>query len=65
MSKKEAPIGLTIMEKMLGLILIAVGALTFYATYTDIASAVNPAFFFVTGLALVVLGLLLFTAKTE
>lgn len=65
MSKNEAPVGLTIMEKLIALVLIAVGALTFYSTYTNIASAINPVFFYAAGLVLVVLGIVLLTANTD
>jgi len=51
------------MEKLIGLLLIVIGALTFYSTYISVGSAVNPVFFFAIGLVLVVLGVLLFTAK--
>jgi len=63
---KEAPVGLTIMEKLIGLIMIAIGAITFYVTYTNLAGAgTNPILFLAGGLALVVLGGLLLIAKTE
>jgi len=63
---KEAPVGLTIMEKLIGLLMIAIGALTFYVTYTNLASVeANPILFLAAGLALVVLGTLLLIAKAE
>jgi len=63
---KEAPIGLTIMEKLIGLIMIAIGVITFYVTYTNLGSiGANPILFLAAGLALVVLGALLLIAKTE
>ncbi len=34
----QAPIGLTIMEKLVGLILIAVGAIWFYVSYINLTS---------------------------
>jgi len=63
---REAPIGLTFMEKLIGLLLIVVGALWFYTTYTNLGS-LNPtdAIFLGGALALIILGLFLFIAKTE
>jgi len=62
----KAPVGLTIMEKLIGLIMIAVGAITFYATYTSLASLpVDPLIFLATGIILIVVGILLVSAKTE
>ncbi len=65
MSKNTAPVGLTIMEKLIALVLIAVGALTFYSTYTNISSSINPVLFYAIGLALVVLGIVLLIANTD
>jgi len=63
---KEAPVGLTIMEKLIGLLMIAIGALTFYVTYTNLTGVgANPILFLAAGLALVVLGALLLIAKAE
>jgi len=63
---KEAPIGLTFMEKLIGLVMIAIGAITFYVTYTNLGSAgASPILFLAAGLTLVVLGFLLLIAKTE
>jgi len=63
---KEAPVGLTILEKLIGLLMIAIGALTFYVTYTNLGSTGgNPILFLAAGLALVVLGAFLVIAKTE
>ncbi len=62
----KAPVGLTIMEKLIGLIMIAVGAITFYATYTNLASLpVDPLIFLATGIILIVVGILLLIARTE
>jgi len=66
MSSKEAPIGLTIMEKLIGLLMIAIGALTLYSTYTNMESiGTNPALILGAGIALIVLGIILVLAKTE
>jgi len=61
----EAPIGLTIIEKLVGLLMITIGAITFYVTYTNLSSAVNPVIFLVTGIVLIALGILLVLAKAE
>jgi len=62
----EAPIGLTIMEKLIGLIIILVGALTFYITYVNMAGVgPSPIFYLAAGLILVVLGVFILIAKTE
>jgi len=53
------------MEKLIALVLIAVGALTFYSTFTNIGSTINPVFFYAAGLVLVVLGIVLLTANTD
>jgi hypothetical protein len=57
--------GLTIMEKLLGLVMIAIGAITFYVTYTNLTSSPNPVFFLVAALILAVLGIFLILAKAE
>lgn len=63
---KEAPIGLTIMEKLLGLLIILVGFIMFYITYTNVASIGSaPTFFLALGIALIVLGVFVLIAKPE
>lgn len=61
----EAPMGLTIMEKLVGFLMIAIGAITFYVTYTNLTSAVNPVIFLAAGIVLIAVGILLVLAKTE
>jgi len=61
---KEAPFGLTIVEKLLGLVMTAVGAITFYVVYTNLSSAPAPAPFLLAGIVLIVVGILLILAKT-
>ena len=63
---KEAPIGLTFMEKLIGLLIIVVGALWFYATYTNMGS-LDPFDMLFLGIAfaLIILGIVLFIAKAE
>ncbi len=66
MSKKEAPVGLTIMEKLIGMVIIAIGAITFYVTYTGFGGVYTDSVFFLGGgLALIVIGVLLLIAKSE
>jgi len=63
---KEAPMGLTFMEKLIGLLLIAVGSLWFYTTYTNIGSLEpTSALFLGVALALIIVGIVLFIAKIE
>ena len=63
---EEAPIGLTIMEKLLGLIIILIGTITFYVTYTSMAS-IGPLlpFFLTVGLVLVALGIFILLVRAE
>jgi hypothetical protein len=61
----QAPIGLIIMEKLIGLLLIAVGALWFYTTYTNIASVPKPWAFLTLATAMIGIGILLILAKIE
>ncbi len=61
---KEAPFGLTIVEKLLGLIMTAVGAITLYVIYTNFSSAPAPAPFLLAGIILVMVGIILILAKT-
>lgn len=53
------------MEKLIGLLMIAIGAITVYVTYTNLSSAVNPVLFLAVGLVLAVLGIFLVLAKAE
>lgn len=61
---KETPMGLTVMEKLLGLIMTAVGAITFYTTYTNLGSAPVPSPFLLASIILIVVGIFLILAKT-
>lgn len=66
MSKGEAPIGLTIMEKLVGLIIMLIGIIIFWVTYTNISNiGYHPVIFLVAGLILIGLGVVMVTAKTE
>jgi len=54
------------MEKLIGLLMIAIGAITFYVTYTNLGSiGANPTLFLAAGLVLIVLGVLLVLAKAK
>jgi hypothetical protein len=59
----QAPIGLTIMEKLIGLLLIAVGALWFYFSYINMPSV--PGVFLALAAVLIGIGVLLVIAKLE
>jgi len=63
---KEAPIGLEIMEKLIGILMIALGALWFYTTYTNMGS-VEPlsVMFLGSALALILLGIVLLIARFQ
>lgn len=66
MSKSEAPLGLTIMEKLVGFFIMLIGIIIFYVTYTNISSiGPHPIIFLVAGLILIGLGIVMLTAKTE
>ena len=62
----ETPIGLTIMEKLLGLVIILIGVITFYVTYTNMASTGPlPILFLAAGLIMILLGAFVLIAKAE
>lgn len=61
----QAPIGLTIMEKLIGFLLIAVGTLWFYTTYTNITSVPEPWAFLALAAAMIGIGIFLVIAKFE
>lgn len=67
---KQASIGLTIAEKLIGLLTIIVGALLVYFTYTSPPASggqvANYSFvFLIAGISLVVFGIFLILAKPE
>jgi len=67
---KQAPISLTLAEKLSGLVTIIVGALLVYFTYTSPPASggqvANYSFvFLISGLALIVFGIFLLLAKAE
>jgi len=58
-------LGLKLTEKFFGLLIILVGAIIFYVTYTNIKSLVYPVIFIALGVALMVLGVIMILARTE
>ena len=65
MSKEEVPVGLAIMEKLFGFLLIIIGGLTFYSTYTNMGSAgALPGLFLTAGAVIMIIGVVLFIAKS-
>ena len=66
MNRAKAPIGLTIMEKIIGLLMIVIGTLTAYVTYTDLGRlGLNLMLFLAAGIALILIGFFLVTVKVE
>jgi len=61
----EEPMGLTIAEKFFGLLIILIGAILFYVTYTNFESLVYPLIFLVAGSALIGIGIILVISKPE
>lgn len=64
----EAPVGLTIAEKFLGLLLILLGAIVTYVTYNDPPEgevSQFSIFFTLIGFVLIAIGILLVLAKAE
>lgn len=62
---EESPIGLTLMEKLMGLLMIAVGALWFYVTLTNMGSVPISVVFLGVAVGLIVLGIILLIAKLD
>lgn len=66
MSGSEAPLGLTIMEKLIGFFIMLIGIIIFYVTYTNLSNlGSHPIIFLIAGLILMGLGLIMIIAKTE
>jgi len=61
----EAPAGLTIMEKLMGILIIMVGSLWFYVTYTNMSSFPVPTLLLGAAVVLIILGIILLTARFE
>ena len=66
MSRTEAPMGLTVAEKILGLVLFIIGVLAIYYTYQALEAigAIWP-IFVAFGALLLLIGLALIIAKAE
>lgn len=63
---KEKLSGLVVAEKIFGVIIIIIGILMTYNTYNEMkAAGLGAAVFLVTGFGLIVLGLILATAKAR
>lgn len=63
---EEAPVGLKIMEKLFGLILIIFGfMLSFYYYQTEGVTGSGFIFFFIFGIVLIVIGVFMLWAKAE
>ena len=66
MSKLERPAGLAIMEKLMGLLLIVIGALAIYYSSSAIRVLGGPWVLFVAlGVVLLLVGIALVLAKAE
>ena len=61
----EEPLGLKLTEKFFGLLIILVGVIIFYVTYTNIESLVYPVIFLAIGVALMVLGAIMVLVRVE
>ncbi|RLI46998.1 hypothetical protein DRO69_01850 [Candidatus Bathyarchaeota archaeon] len=64
----EEPVGLKVSEKFFGLLIILVGAIIFYVTYTNIENLrarAHPVIFIAVGVALIALGILMVLARAE
>jgi len=65
---REAPVGLVVAEKFLGLLIIVVGVITVYVTHTNPPMqpvATYSGIFTAAGLTLIALGIFLILAKAE
>jgi len=65
LSKGEAPIGLKIMEKIIGFFIMLIGVIVFYVTYNLGNLWSHLVIFLIAGLILIGLGILMLIAKTE
>jgi hypothetical protein len=66
LSESEAPLGLTIMEKIIGFFVMIIGMIIFYVTYNNLSSLESyPIIFLIAGSILIGLGILMLIAKTE
>jgi len=65
LSSSEAPLGLTIMEKIIGFFIMLIGVIIFYVTYNLGNVGSYLVIFLIAGLILIGLGVLMLIAKTE
>ena len=66
MSKPERPAGLAIMEKLMGLLLLIVGALAIYYSSSAISALGGSCIIFIAlGVVLLLVGMALILAKAE
>ncbi len=61
----QTPIGLEIMEKLIGLVMISVGALWFYTTLTNMASISMSPIFLILSAGMIGIGVVLAIARFE
>lgn len=61
----EAPMGLSMMEKLIGLLLIVIGALSFYTSYNMTGVGSASILFLAASFVLILVGIVLVTARTE
>ena len=66
MSRLERPAGLAIMEKLMGIVLLVMGGLAIYYTYTSL-EGLGPiwAIFMALAIFLIILGIVLVLARAE
>ncbi len=63
---KEALSGLAVAEKIFGIIIIIIGTIITHNTYNNMSAAgLGANFFIAIGIALIILGLILTTARTK
>ena len=65
---REVPVGLTVAEKFLGLLIIIIGAIMIYVTHTNPPTypvAAYSGIFMAAGILLIALGIFLILAKAE
>ncbi len=63
---QERALGITLIEKIIGIALMIIGSFLAYNTYKNSNIAGNAAFFFIAaGLMLIVLGFIILIAKTK
>ncbi|RLI36451.1 hypothetical protein DRO55_03515 [Candidatus Bathyarchaeota archaeon] len=63
---EDAPTGLILAEKLMGIIILIMGVLLSYYTYENIeAAGVSAVVFIIAGIALIILGIIMLIAKTS